>query len=173
MRGTIQNLLGISQNIPEDRTCRDNNPPLEQRSRPYDPLPQNATHAVIRGCDTESRWLLVCAKGKKRPTTLSHLDLCTTPSDKELFTELKKAYVELRGKWTHVLSLKKIQSIRFIQVKHSRGRADQEDLMTMDSSSSIFGILSISVNSLICLQRPERTSISTNRTILCHQSERI
>ncbi len=116
MSGTTQNIPGIFQNISENRTSTNNEYSLEQRSEAYNPRPQYASHTVIRGCDTESRWLLVCAKDKKRPTTLSQLDICATPSDKELFTELKKAYMGLRGKWTHILSLKKVQSIRFVQV---------------------------------------------------------
>ena len=172
MRGTIQNIPEILHNVPRDRTSTDQIHPLEQRSQEYDPRPQNASQTVITGCDAESRWLLVCAKSKKRPITLSQLDICATPSDKELFTELKKAYVGLRGKWTHVLSLKKIQSIRFVQVQHSRGRAENNELITMNSSNFIFEILSISVKSPICLQRPRRTSISTNRTILYHQLEK-
>lgn len=172
MGGTIQNISGIFQNIPEDRTSTNNNHPLEQRSQAYDPRPQNTSHTVIGGCDTESRWLLVCAKGKKRPTTLSQLDICATPSDKVLFTELKKAYVGLRGRWTHRLSLKKVQSIRFVQVKHSKGRAENDDLLNVDSSNFIFEILSISVKSPICLRRPRRTSIFTSHTTLYHQLEK-
>lgn len=172
MRGTIQSITGFCHNLPGDRTTTDQNHPLEQRSQAYDPRPHNATHTVIRGCDTESRWLLVCAKGKKRPTTLSQLDLCATPSDKQLFTELTKAYVGLRGKWTNVLSLKKVQSIRFVQVKHSRGKAENNELIIVNSSNSIFEILSISVKSPICLPRPERTSISTSHTTLYHRSEK-
>nr|AUW30880.1 putative transcription factor [Cladonia uncialis subsp. uncialis] len=125
MRGTIQNVPGTFQHISEDRTSTNNHHPLEQRSQAYDPRPQNASHTIIGGCDTESRWLLVCAKGKKRPTTLSQLDMCATPSDKELFMELKKAYVGLRGRWTHILSLKKVQSIRFVQFElHIRDLVD-------------------------------------------------
>ena len=118
MRGTIQNPAGISQNIPADSPFSNNNNEREQKPRAYDPRQQYARETVVRGCDMESRWLLVCAQGKKRPTTLSQLDICATPSDKELFTELKKVYTALRGKWTPILSLKKVQSIRFVQVIH-------------------------------------------------------
>ena len=95
----------------------DDNYSLNHMSTTYDPRPQfrNRT-TVIRDCDTESRWLLVCAKGKKRPTTLSQLDICATSSDKELFTELKKSYTKFRGKWRQLLSPRRVQSIRFIQV---------------------------------------------------------
>lgn len=172
MRGTIQNVPGTFQHISEDRTSTNNHHPLEQRSQAYDPRPQNASHTTIGGCDTESRWLLVCAKGKKRPTTLSQLDMCATPSDKELFMELKKAYVGLRGRWTHILSLKKVQSIRFVQVNHLRGRAEDNELLIVNSSNSISEILSISVKSPICLQRLRRTSISTNHTTLYRPLEK-
>ena len=117
MRGIFRNIAGTSQNNPGVRTFTNNSHPLEQRSQIYSPRQQYASHAVVRDYDPESRWLLVCAQGKERPATLSQLDICATPSDKELFIELRKAYMALRGKWKYILSLKKIQSIRFVQVK--------------------------------------------------------
>ena len=172
MGGTIQNIPGTFQTIPGNRTFTNNSPPLEQRFQAYDPRPQYASHTVVRGCNPESRWLLVCAQGKERPTTLSQLDICATPSDKELFTELKKAYMALRGKWKHILSLKKIQSIRFVQVKPLKSTAVVNEPITMNSSNSTFEILSISEKSPICLLSPRRTSISTNHTTLSRQLER-
>lgn len=172
MGGAIPNISGTFQTIPGNRTFTNNSPPLEQRSQAYDPRPQYASHTVVKGCDPESRWLLVCAQGKERPTTLSQLDICATPSDRELFTELKKAYMTLKGKWKHILSLKKIQSIRFVQVKPSKSTIVLNEPITINSSNSTFEILSISVKSPICLLNPRRTSISTNHTTSYHQLER-
>lgn len=65
---------------------------------------------------SEGRWLLVCAKIGRYATKLSHMDVCTTTSDKDLFTELRKAYIDLRSKWTRLFTLRGIKSIRFVQV---------------------------------------------------------
>ena len=64
----------------------------------------------------EGRWLLVCAKIGTYATKLSHMDVCATTSDKDLFTALRKAYVDLRSRWTQSFTLKGIKSIRFVQV---------------------------------------------------------
>ncbi|KAL8833541.1 MAG: hypothetical protein Q9176_007938 [Flavoplaca citrina] len=63
----------------------------------------------------ESKWLLICTQAWRRPTSLLHLDLCSTTSDKQLFTDLHQTYLELRKVWWQKLSLKVVQSIRFVQ----------------------------------------------------------
>ncbi|KAL2038300.1 hypothetical protein N7G274_008949 [Stereocaulon virgatum] len=67
-------------------------------------------------CDPECRWLLVCARSKKRPPILSQLKVCSTHSDTQLYRELKHSYSTLRGKYTQLLSLRGVKSIRFVQV---------------------------------------------------------
>lgn len=44
------------------------------------------------------------------------MDVCATASDKDLFTELRRAYIDFRSKWTRLLNLRGIKSIRFVQV---------------------------------------------------------
>jgi hypothetical protein len=98
---------------------------LQPPSQVYDPYtPMRPRTDTVIDCGSESRWLLVCARGKRRPTSLSQLDICATPSDQELFTELKRAYRDLRGRWSHWVSLRTIQSIRFVQVI---GRENTQD----------------------------------------------
>lgn len=82
----------------------------------YNPRPVNSrpTSATI-ACDLESRWLLVCAQVWQRPTSLLHLDVCSTSSDQQLFTELRQLYLQLKRAWWRRLSLKAVKSIRFIQ----------------------------------------------------------
>lgn len=86
-------------------------------SRTYDPSLKNSTNVPTSiQCGPESRWLLVCASARKRPISLSHMDVCSTPSDQELFQKMKDAYVNLRGRWCQILSLKTVKSIKFVQV---------------------------------------------------------
>ena len=89
-------------------------PPLSYEPRPR----RRAENSISITCDPEPHWLLVCARSKERPTTLTQLDLCCTASDKELFQELRLNYVSLKSKWARLFSLKKVQSIRFIQVSN-------------------------------------------------------
>lgn len=95
----------------------DNDISLETPSRSYEPcLRGRADDSISIDCDPERHWLLVCARSKERPTSLTQLDLCCTSSDKELFQDLKQTYVRLKSKWARVFSFKKVQSIRFVQV---------------------------------------------------------
>ncbi len=83
----------------------------------YDPRPgYNQAVSTTIQCDPEGRWLLVCSQAKKRPTSLSQINVCSVASDKELFGQLKRSYTSLRGKWPGLLSLRTIKSIRFVQV---------------------------------------------------------
>lgn len=86
-------------------------------SRAYDPRPDcNQAVSTTIQCDPEGRWLLVCGQAKKRPISLFQIDVCSVASDRELFSELKRSYSSLRGKWSGLLSLRTIKSIRFVQV---------------------------------------------------------
>lgn len=88
-------------------------------SKVYEPCPQRrAEDSISINCDPEPHWLLVCARAKDRPTSLTQLDLCCTSSDKELFQELRLSYRSLKSKSTRLFSLKKVQSIRFVQVSN-------------------------------------------------------
>lgn len=87
-------------------------------SQAYDPRPDyNQSVSTTIQCDPESRWLLVCGQAKKCPTSLSQMDVCSIASDRELFSQLKRSYSSLRGKWSSLLSLRTIKSIHFVQVR--------------------------------------------------------
>lgn len=91
--------------------------PSEATLRSYEPcLQRGAEDPVHVNCDPERHWLLVCARSKERPTSLTQLDLCCTSSDKELFRELRLTCASLKSKWARLFSLKRVQSIRFVQV---------------------------------------------------------
>ena len=88
-------------------------------SQTYSPPPgYTQANPTIVQCEPEGQWLLVCAQAKKSPTSLSQIDVCSVTSDKELFRQLKRTYLNLKGKWSHLLSLRTIKSIRFVQVRH-------------------------------------------------------
>lgn len=90
--------------------------PNNSRISIYEPNPVNGrpTSATIT-CDPESKWLLVCAQSWQRPTSLLHLNVCSTSSDQQLFTDLRQLYLQLKRVWWHRLSLQTVKSIRFIQ----------------------------------------------------------
>ncbi|KAI4092076.1 MAG: hypothetical protein LQ344_003731 [Seirophora lacunosa] len=83
----------------------------------YNPCPTNGrpTSTAIT-CGPESKWLLVCAQAWRRPTSLLHLNVCSTTSDQQLFTELRQLYVSLKKAWWHRLTLKVVQSIKYVQI---------------------------------------------------------
>lgn len=83
----------------------------------YDPRPKGAEQVTtVINCDPESRWLLVCAKARERPPSLSQLDICSTATDQELFESLRRSYLELKSRWSRWFPLRRVQSIRFVQV---------------------------------------------------------
>ncbi len=94
------------------------NTPLQSPSQSYEPIAHRriGTSTVIN-CSPESRWLLVCARVRGYPTSLSQLDVRSTVSDKELFQELRASYLNLKSKWVQKFSLKRVQHIRFVQVR--------------------------------------------------------
>ena len=134
-------------------------------SHTYHPRPQfRQQQTIISNCDAEGRWLLVCAKSWKRPTSLSHLDMCTTSSDKELFTTLRNSYMAMRGKWSQRLSLKGVKKIQFVKVCFPEFKSRKSYTENVASLSSIFKILSTS-NFLLChLRKKFARNISTNST---------
>ncbi|KAL8691651.1 MAG: hypothetical protein Q9218_003172 [Villophora microphyllina] len=92
--------------------------------------------SAITTCDQESRWLLVCARASQRPTSLLHLNVCSTKSDQQLFTELRRAYQQLKKAWYYRLSLRTVQSIRFIQFElHPRDLIDVRKVPDMPSGA--------------------------------------
>lgn len=96
------------------------NESLESPSHIYEPcLWRRTQDSTSISCDPERHWLLVCARPKERPTSLTQLELCRTSSDKDLFQELRKTYFSLKSKWSQLLSFKRVQSIRFVQVSRN------------------------------------------------------
>lgn len=83
--------------------------------RQYVPRPSN-----VIDIGPEGRWLLVCAQAKKRPISLTQLNVCSATSDQQLFTELKQAYTSLKGRMARLFSLRAVKSIRFVQVRQSK-----------------------------------------------------
>ena len=105
--------------LPQQQSAEENLA-LVPLSNTYDPRPHfRQQQTIITNCDAEGRWLLVCAKSRKMPASLSHLDMCTTSSDKELFTTLRNSYMAMRGKWSQRLSLKGVKRIQFVKVLFS------------------------------------------------------
>ena len=159
---------GISQaeegRLPQQQSA-EKNLALVPPSNTYDPRPQfRQQQTIITNCDAEGRWLLVCAKSRKRPTSLSHLDMCTTSSDKELFTTLRDSYMAMRGKWSQRLSLKGVKRIQFVKVWFPELNGQTPYADNTASLSSIFEILSMS-NFLLChLRRKFTQNIFTNST---------
>ncbi|KAL8716588.1 MAG: hypothetical protein Q9225_006098, partial [Loekoesia sp. 1 TL-2023] len=104
---------------------------------PYDPRPINGRPASTTvTCGPESKWLLVCAQAWQRPTSLLHLNVCSTSSDQQLFTELRQLFVQLKKAWWHNLSLKVVKSIRFVQFElHPKDLVDIRKVPDMPSET--------------------------------------
>ena len=103
---------------------------LQTPPKAYDPRPgYRRKETTIPNCGPENRWLLVCAKARKIPIGLAHLDVCDTASDQDFFEKIRASYSKFHSKWKHWLSLKRVQEIRFVQVKSqresSKNRAEQ------------------------------------------------
>ena len=101
---------------------------LQTPPKAYDPRRQQLRQeATVLDCSTENRWLLVCAKASKSPIGLAQLNVCDTSSDKELFEKIRTSYLKLHSKWKHWVSLKRVQEIRFVQVKsqNAHGRLNE------------------------------------------------
>ena len=83
----------------------------------YDPSPRRRRDiSTVVQCDPETHWLLVCAGGMNRPTSLSQLNICVSTSDKMLFRKLRGVYLGLRSRWSTWFSLRTVRSIKFVQV---------------------------------------------------------
>jgi len=120
---TLQSMRGFI-----DRSQTTAQTKLQIDPRAYDPRPKEGEEATtVIDCDPESRWLLVCAKAKERPTSLSQLDICSTSTAKELFDNLREAYLELKSRWSRWFSLRRVQSIRFVQVSLDRKKWRRAD----------------------------------------------
>ena len=116
-RGTSRTSVSSSANGKESQSPMNNADNPQPPAQSYGPrLELRHRTDIVINCESESCWLLICARRKKRPTSLSQLDVCATPSDQELFTELQRAYRDLKGRWSHWVSLRGIKSIRFVQV---------------------------------------------------------
>ena len=159
--------------LPQQRSAGENLA-VVPLSHTYNPRPQfRHQQTIISNRDAEGRWLLVCAKSRKRPTSLSHHDMCTTSSDKELFTALRDSYMAMRGKWSQRLSLKGVNKIQFVKVCSSELNGQTPYADNIASLSSIFEILSMS-NFLLChLRRKFAQNIFTKSTTHFRQWGRI
>ena len=58
-------------------------------------------------------FLLLCVPQNKYGTRLVHMGLQDVITDKKLFTEIRSHYLQLRGRWLGLLSLRKLRSIEF------------------------------------------------------------
>lgn len=82
--------------------------------------------AITLDINLEKCWLIVCGQLQRGPDSLlTHLDLSHTPSDKTLFTEMRKFYSNLRTRWDLRWDLRSflrgVRTIRFVQVSLSAG----------------------------------------------------
>lgn len=97
---------------------------LSGRSRPDSARESGQDESTFNvpgvSCDPENKWLLVCAGARQRPIRLTHLDVFSMGSDYELLTELRRSYADLKKAWYHKLSMRSVQTIRYIQVSSSR-----------------------------------------------------
>ena len=83
-------------------------------------LGSNGNAATALDVYLEKCWLLICGKSKRGPDSLlKQLDLSHTPSDKNLFVEIKKLYSKLRSTWGLRPFLRGVKTIRFVQVSSS------------------------------------------------------
>ena len=135
----------------------------------YDPPPTSGglfSTNLRRDEPPESKWLLICAQAWRQPTSLLQLDVCSTTSDKQLFRDLRRSYLELKRAWWHRLSLKVVQSIRFVQVSTFRQICPAyilcrlEPIIPISSSNSIPATWSTSAKSPIC--RPQSATMNTS-----------
>ena len=110
------NISSVERHFPTDLPQNDTH--VQHRlSHTYRFRPQNETMDPSVGeYNTECRWLLVCARKDERSTSLSQMSVCTTASDRELFTALRTVHLGLKKRWRRILSLRSVQAIRFVQV---------------------------------------------------------
>jgi hypothetical protein len=67
-------------------------------------------------CDAEALYLLVCINDAKYATKVLHIDVRAVFSDHQLFKALNDIHDKFHGRWKSRLSLKSIQTIKFVQV---------------------------------------------------------
>ncbi|KAL2069018.1 hypothetical protein VTL71DRAFT_15356 [Oculimacula yallundae] len=79
------------------------------------PMTEHAIDTQLLATVIDPLWVLFCINGSEI-ATLQHLDLCTTKSDLELFTNLKTAYLSLRSQVALVRRLfLRLSKIHFVQ----------------------------------------------------------
>ena len=75
------------------------------------------TAAIALDIHLQKCWLLVCGKLQRGPDSLlTQLDLSSTPSDKKLFSDLRKSYSRRKSTWNVRPFLRDVKTIRFVQV---------------------------------------------------------
>ena len=89
--------------------------------RRIDALPElRGNTAISLEVHLEKCWLLVYGQLQRGPNSLlTHLDLSHTPSDKNLFTEMREIYSNLRNGWGLRSFLRGVKTTRFVQVSLS------------------------------------------------------
>lgn len=88
----------------------------QKRKPPILPETELAVEMQPPAVEADALWLLSCIN-ETDLTTLQHMDLCTTKSDLQLFTCLKKTYLSLRSKVALARRLfLGLSGIHFVQV---------------------------------------------------------
>lgn len=173
MAGTELN-IALSSHSASEHQNSNNRGPTKTPFRGYDPRPQrDRTVSTLIECETEGRWLLVCAAAKKYPTSLSQMDVRFTMSDQNLFKQLKQSFSKLKGRGSKMFSLRTVKSIRFVQVGNHIGNHCFSILKGDFSLNSIPRTLSKFEKSRICHRKQEKKNISSNRAIWSHLLARI
>lgn len=80
--------------------------------------------------DIDLLYLLLCVPHQKFATKLLQLDLTKVISDQHLFSLLRENYFQMRGRLKNFLSLKSLQSIKFVQFEMYR--SDLVDVLKKD-----------------------------------------
>ena len=117
-RNSTTNLSHVGDKNALDQQSTTNRIDVQRSPNTYNPCPQHkAEGSTVIEYDPECRWLLVCPRTKKRPTSLSQLNVCSTSSDKVVYKELRASYLKLKSRWVQKFSLRRAKSIRFVQVR--------------------------------------------------------
>jgi hypothetical protein len=81
------------------------------------PHQQPQTPAVIH---IGPKWLLVCSRPHKLPTSLSQLDFADVYNDRVMFRNIKEAYRNKKSRWHSLFSFLGVRTIRFVRVSPAR-----------------------------------------------------
>ena len=108
---------GASASQQQQRGALETDRPSQPSAPTYDPrIQQRTQRSTIINCNPENRWLLICAKVRKKPIGLEQFDVSTILSDRQLFKDLRRLYGRLRARWIKWLPLRKVTGVRFVRV---------------------------------------------------------